>query len=109
MDDLFGNFEGKVVCADDGLVKPGRGKPHPDIFLLTAQACLGRVVGLGEESEGQVTNKERMERAKGLIFEDAIPGVQAGKRAGMKGACICYACSTILPVLIRCSGVGPRS
>lgn len=85
MDALFGHFGGKIVCADDGLLKPGRGKPHPDIFLVTATTYLGRNVGEGEESEGHVTDTERIERAKGLVFEDAIPGVQAGKRAGMKG------------------------
>ncbi|KAI0088103.1 HAD-like protein [Irpex rosettiformis] len=84
MDVLFGHFDGKVVCADDGLIKPGRGKPHPDIFLITATTQLGKDVGEGEESEEHVTDAQRAERAKGLIFEDAIPGVQAGKRAGMK-------------------------
>lgn len=88
MDDLFGHFEGKVVCADDGLVQPGRGKPHPDIFLVTAKSCLGRDVGEGEENEGKVTDAQKLERAKGLVFEDAIPGLQAGKRAGMRGKCV---------------------
>lgn len=87
MDNLFGHFDGKIVCADDGLVKPGRGKPHPDIFLVTATKCLGRNVGKGEESEGHVTDTQKVERMKGLVFEDAIPGVQAGKRAGMNGEC----------------------
>lgn len=84
MDKLFGFFEGKVVCADDGLVKPGRGKPHPDIFLVTARTCFTRDVGEGEIGESKVTEAELVERSKGLIFEDAIPGMQAGKRAGMK-------------------------
>ncbi|PCH36090.1 HAD-like protein [Wolfiporia cocos MD-104 SS10] len=83
MDALFGLFDGRVVCADDGLVRPGRGKPHPDVFLVTAEKMLGRAVGLGEQEEASVSEQERAERRKGLVFEDAIPGVQAGKRAGM--------------------------
>ncbi|KAF9227203.1 HAD-like protein [Gyrodon lividus] len=42
---------------------------------------LGRDVGDGE---GKCVGPEQiLERGKGLVFEDAIPGVQAGKRAGM--------------------------
>ncbi|KAH8107674.1 HAD-like protein [Cristinia sonorae] len=83
MDALFGMFEGKVVCADDGLIGKGRGKPNPDIFLVTAREMLGRDVGEGDDIEAKVTDAQRKERRKGLVFEDAIPGVQAGKRAGM--------------------------
>lgn len=85
MDELFGYFEGKVVCADDGHIAPGRGKPCPDVFLVTARRCLGRDVGEAEDVVGVVTDAQRAERRKGLVFEDAIPGLQAGKRAGMNG------------------------
>lgn len=87
MNALFGLFEGRVVCADDGLIKPGRGKPHPDVFLVAASRMLGRDVGEGEAEERSVGEVQRAERGKGLVFEDAIPGVQAGKRAGMHGLC----------------------
>ncbi|TFY69901.1 hypothetical protein EVJ58_g137 [Rhodofomes roseus] len=40
-------------------------------------------VGEGEVGERSLGEAHRRERAKGLVFEDAIPGVQAGKRAGM--------------------------
>ncbi|EKM54782.1 uncharacterized protein PHACADRAFT_197213 [Phanerochaete carnosa HHB-10118-sp] len=58
MDVLFGCFEGRVVCADDGL-------------------------GELEDDDREVTEEQRAGRREGLVFEDAIPGVQAGKRAGM--------------------------
>lgn len=77
---VFGLFGDRVVCADDVRGKTN-GKPEPYIFLCAARERLGRGVGEGE-GEG-VTQAERMERAKGLVFEDAVPGVEAGKRAGM--------------------------
>ncbi|KAG5640764.1 hypothetical protein DXG03_007258 [Asterophora parasitica] len=79
--DVFDCFEGKVVCGDDEQYGM-KGKPAPDIFLVAAREMLGKNVGDNSEacSAGQET-----ERAKGLVFEDGIPGMQAGKRAGMSG------------------------
>ncbi|KAH6914431.1 HAD-like domain-containing protein [Coprinopsis sp. MPI-PUGE-AT-0042] len=77
--EVFGAFEGRVVCSSDvELVK--KGKPHPDIFLVAAKEMLGRDVG---DPEGEISEKQREERRRGLVLEDAVPGVQAGKRAGM--------------------------
>lgn len=52
-----------VVTPED--VAPGRGKPHPDMFLLAA----GK---LGVPAD------------RCLVFEDAMPGVAAAKAAGMQ-------------------------
>ncbi|ESK93841.1 hypothetical protein Moror_13091 [Moniliophthora roreri MCA 2997] len=76
---VFDLFEGKVVCADDKQYDM-KGKPEPDIFLTAARELLGRDVG---KPRGEVTLSQLAERAKGLVFEDALPGMQAGKRAGM--------------------------
>jgi pseudouridine-5'-monophosphatase len=79
--EVFDCFDGKIVCADD-VKYTMKGKPAPDIFLTAAREMLGRNVGIEEEC---LEEEQRKERAKGLIFEDAVPGVQAGKRAGMSG------------------------
>lgn len=78
---VFARFGEHVVCGGDEAA--GRGKPFPDVFLAAART-LGRAVGPSEDGgEAGVGEAERVERARGLVFEDAIPGVQAGKRAGM--------------------------
>jgi pseudouridine-5'-monophosphatase len=80
--EVFDCFDGKVVCADDKQWIM-RGKPEPDIFLVAAREVLGHDVGL---ADADVQPSQIAERRKGLVFEDAIPGMQAGKRAGMSGA-----------------------
>jgi len=84
--EIFGMFHNKVVCGDDDILKVEgggkiNGKPAPDGFIVAAREMLGRNVGKGEGND--VTPEQRAERAKGLVFEDALPGVQSGKRAGM--------------------------
>ena len=103
LSEVFDCFEDKIVCADDAKYNM-KGKPAPDVFL-TAAKVLGRDVGMPEE---QCTNSRREERAKGLVFEDAIPGMQAGKRAGMSGRITAYYAPD--PSLIRVvfSRVGSR-
>lgn len=82
LQDVFVCFEGKVICGDDAN-HTIRGKPAPDIFLLAAKELLSRDIG---PIEGPVTETQRRERGKGLVFEDGLPGMQAGKRAGMSGS-----------------------
>lgn len=65
----FALFDGHVVTGDDPRVPPGRGKPHPDIWA----ACLASL------NDKHDTNIEPHEC---LVFEDGIPGVEAGKALG---------------------------
>ncbi|KAK0214277.1 HAD-like domain-containing protein [Armillaria nabsnona] len=76
---VFGCFDGRVVCADDERWVM-KGKPEPDIFLVAARDLLRRDVG---EVRSEISEAHKAERSKGLVFEDGLPGMQAGKRAGM--------------------------
>lgn len=79
------NVPGRVANGERGIRK-GRGKPHPDIFLVAAKECLERNIGGASADVSEDLAEEWViERRKGLVFEDAIPGVIAGKRAGMNG------------------------
>jgi pseudouridine-5'-monophosphatase len=82
LQDVFGLFEGKVVCGDDTHYKM-KGKPAPDIFIVAARELLSRDVG---PIDGAIAENQREERCRGLVFEDGLPGMQAGKKAGMSGS-----------------------
>lgn len=72
---LFGVFaEERRVLGDDGRIAKGRGKPAPDIYLLALET-VNATLAEGEE-------KIRPEEC--LVFEDSVPGVESGRRAGMR-------------------------
>ena len=99
---------GRVTNGERGIRK-GRGKPHPDIFLVAAKGCLGRNIGdVSTDVSVDLAEELVAERRKGLVFEDAIPGVIAGNRAGMNGekGWICLESINSSPFL--CSGLGCR-
>lgn len=66
--------EGRRILGDDPRVEKGRGKPAPDIYLL-ALRLINESLG---ENERPITPEEC------LVFEDSVPGVEAGRRAGMR-------------------------
>ncbi|KAL4933281.1 haloacid dehalogenase superfamily protein [Aspergillus undulatus] len=73
---LFSLFpESQRVLGDDPRIGKGRGKPLPDIYLLALETINA---GLREKGEKEITPEEC------LVFEDAVPGVEAGRRAGMR-------------------------
>lgn len=65
----------QIVCGDDPRVPKGRGKPLPDIYL-TALDTVNQTIASSGSGEPPVTPAEC------LVFEDAVPGCEAGRRAG---------------------------
>jgi len=63
------------VLGDDPRIPPGRGKPAPDIYLLALETINA---SLREKGERELRPDEC------LVFEDSVPGVEAGRRAGMQ-------------------------
>ncbi|KAK3175770.1 hypothetical protein K4F52_010010 [Lecanicillium sp. MT-2017a] len=73
--EMFSVFpQERRVLGDDKRLQPGRGKPLPDIFLLALQTINDSL----PEGETPITPEEC------LVFEDSVPGVEAGRRAGMR-------------------------
>ena len=78
LQELFALFpDRQVVKGDDERIPRGRGKPLPDIYLLALQTVNEEIKARGE-GEPEVTPEEC------LVFEDSVPGVEAGRRAGMR-------------------------
>jgi pseudouridine-5'-monophosphatase len=74
--DLFSVFpQESVVLGDDLRIGAGRGKPAPDIYLLALETINARLRSTGER---EIYPEEC------LVFEDSVPGVEAGRRAGMQ-------------------------
>ncbi|KAL2071289.1 hypothetical protein VTL71DRAFT_12524 [Oculimacula yallundae] len=81
---LFSHFPAsQKVLGDDPRIPPGRGKPHPDIYhlaLRTINASIdARNSGVSVEQREELIKPEEC-----LVFEDGIPGVVSGRRAGMR-------------------------
>ncbi|KAF1984790.1 HAD hydrolase, family IA [Aulographum hederae CBS 113979] len=73
---LFSQFPAtQVVLGDDVRIPKGRGKPAPDIYLLALETVNEELRKAGER---EVLPEEC------LVFEDSVPGVEAGRRAGMQ-------------------------
>ena len=73
--DLFSVFQTPHrVLGDDKRIQPGRGKPLPDIYLLALET-VNSTLPAGEPP---------IRPEECLVFEDSVPGVEAGRRAGMR-------------------------
>lgn len=74
--DLFSVFpERHQVLGDDPRIPAGRGKPAPDIYLVALETINA---AQRERGEPEILPEEC------LVFEDSVPGVEAGRRAGMQ-------------------------
>ncbi|KAI7188677.1 putative haloacid-halidohydrolase [Hortaea werneckii] len=65
------------ILGDDPRIPPGRGKPAPDIYLLALETINAR-------RRAQQPASAEILPAECLVFEDSVPGVEAGRRAGMQ-------------------------
>ncbi|KAK2625860.1 hypothetical protein QTJ16_005172 [Diplocarpon rosae] len=73
--DLFSVFDpARRILGDDIRIPKGQGKPSPDIYLVALKAINDTL----EPGEQTIRPEEC------LVFEDGIPGVVAGRRAGMR-------------------------
>ncbi|KAF3490871.1 HAD superfamily hydrolase [Arthroderma uncinatum] len=73
---LFSQFSpSRTIVGDDPRIAPGRGKPLPDIYLLALDTINKEIQAKGEPP---------ITPAECLVFEDSVPGVEAGRRAGMR-------------------------
>ena len=74
--DLFAYFEPEhQVLGDDPSIPAGRGKPAPDIYLLALATLNETLVAQGEAP---------IQPEECLVFEDSVPGIESGRRAGMQ-------------------------
>ncbi|RMY36255.1 hypothetical protein D0865_13684 [Hortaea werneckii] len=65
------------ILGDDPRIPPGRGKPAPDIYLLALETINAR-------RRAQQPVRDEISPAECLVFEDSVPGIEAGRRAGMQ-------------------------
>lgn len=73
--DFFSVFpEERRVKGDDARLDPARGKPLPDIFLLALKTV----------NDSLPAGETPIKPEECLVFEDSVPGVEAGRRAGMR-------------------------
>lgn len=78
MKSMFSVFPPRqIVVGDDQRIPKGRGKPLPDIYLIALEA-------INETIQVEGNGESPIQPEECLVFEDSVPGVEAGRRAGMR-------------------------
>ena len=78
MQKMFEVFpESRKIVGDDPRIPKGRGKPLPDIYLLALET-------INESVRASDTGEREIKPEECLVFEDSVPGVESGRRAGMR-------------------------
>lgn len=78
MQQLFSIFPpNKIVTGDDVRVPKGRGKPLPDVFLVALET-------INQHLRDTEPETPQIQPCECIVFEDSVPGVEAGRRAGMR-------------------------
>lgn len=78
MQEMFAIFsKDQIVTGDDSRVPKGRGKPLPDIYLVA-------LMTINEHIRKTTPEEPEVRPEECLVFEDSVPGVEAGRRAGMR-------------------------
>ncbi|KAI1915134.1 hypothetical protein LOZ39_002998 [Ophidiomyces ophidiicola] len=78
LNELFSLFpSSRIVIGDDPRIGAGRGKPRPDIYLLALEI-------INQEIRASGNQEPEIKPEECLVFEDSVPGVEAGRRAGMR-------------------------
>jgi len=77
LEDIFSVFKQQHrILGDDERIPAGRGKPAPHIYLVALETINARIREEGKEPE--------IKPEECLVFEDSVPGVESGRRAGMQ-------------------------
>lgn len=75
---MFESFRQRhIITGDDERVPAGRGKPAPDIYLVALETI---------NEAARLNGEDQISPAECLVFEDSVPGIEAGRRAGMQVA-----------------------